>query len=402
MQSAITASYIGTKDALDALLEVFKHPHDGHLSYAITCSLGSAPLRRHWQDDPNYQIAKRLNNAKRTNQLKEPTPSASQAEFDTQKDLQIVRVSCEPERMLFTVKQFAAKPGQPVKLVFTNPDATDHNLLIVKDGTLAEVGMAANEMAKDPKFANSNFILESKRHLIIEAAPMIGPTRKSLVHVMRFKAPSEPGVYPYVCTFPGHWIVMRGDMVVASTDEEAQAILASRKPSIVQEWKLSDFADLTTVDDEATMMRGLQAWEKANCNQCHVFAGHGVKLGPDLTDIGKRFKGRELLKQVLEPSAEINKDYQAVQILTTSGTETTGVVTEETEQVVRLMPNLLTPKKTVAVAKSEIEFRQKSKISSMPVGLINVLTKQEVSDLISVLEFGGYKLPPHLQKHHQH
>ena len=36
--------------------------------------------------------------------------------------------------MLFTVKQFAVAAGQPVKIVFTNPDATDHNLVIVKPG----------------------------------------------------------------------------------------------------------------------------------------------------------------------------------------------------------------------------------------------------------------------------
>ena len=54
----------------------------------------------------------------------------------------------------------------------------------------------------------------SKRELILHASPMIGPTRKSLVHVLRFRAPAEPGIYPYVCTFPGHWMVMNGEMVV--------------------------------------------------------------------------------------------------------------------------------------------------------------------------------------------
>ena len=43
---------------------------------------------------------------------------------------------------------------------------------------------------------------------------MIGPTRKSLVHVLRFEAPTEPGVYPYVCTYPGHWRRMYGAMYV--------------------------------------------------------------------------------------------------------------------------------------------------------------------------------------------
>jgi len=29
-----------------------------------------------------------------------------------------------------------------------------------------------------------------------------------------FRAPAEPGRYPYLCTFPGHWMIMNGDLIV--------------------------------------------------------------------------------------------------------------------------------------------------------------------------------------------
>ena len=64
--------------------------------------------------------------------------------------------------MLFTNKQFSVRPGQPVKLVFLNPDATDHNLVLVQPGAMEEVGVAANAMARDPKNATSDFIPEEK------------------------------------------------------------------------------------------------------------------------------------------------------------------------------------------------------------------------------------------------
>ena len=410
MQSAITASYIGSREALDAVLDVFNHPQNDHLSYAVICALGSAPLRRYWDGNPDdqtgrlldYQIAHLLNRAKRSNELKEPTPGATQAEFDTQKSLKVIRISCEPERMLYTVKQFEAKPGQPIKLVFTNPDATDHNLLIVRDGALEEVGMAANQMARDPRHANSDFIPEEKRSLIIEASPMIGPTRKARVHVMRFHAPTQPGVYPYVCTFPGHWVVMRGNMVVAENQQQANFLIASRQPSIVREWKLKDFGKFVTAADETTMMRGMQSFMKANCHQCHAVSGHGANLGPDLTKIGDRFKGRNLLQHILEPSLEINEKYQTIQILDDSGREYSGVVKSEDNEQVTLIQNLLTPHKVVTIRKATVEHRSKSKRSSMPVGLVNVLSKQEAVDLVSFLEHGGYKLPAHLRKHHNH
>lgn len=401
MEAVIAASYIGTKDALDAALDVFLRPHDRHLTYAITCSLGSHTLRRHWENNPAYDVARQLKRASRKQVLQEPPPTASQAQFDTQTNLKVVRIGCMPERMRYTVNQFAVKTGQPVKIVFSNPDATDHNLLIVQPDALEEVGMAANAMAKDPKNANSDFIPAEKRSLIIEASPMIGPTRKAQVHVLRFIAPTEPGIYPFVCTFPGHWVVMKGDMVVADDLADVEAMLAARKPSIVREWKLSDFSDLAIDHNEQAIMRGMQAFEKARCNQCHVVAGHGIKLGPDLTDVAKRLKGEKLLQQILEPSSEINKEYQTYQFLLANGKVVSGFVTKEDDSHYHVITNLLIPTAITKVRKKDIDEKFVSKISAMPQGMANVLTAEEITNLLAFLESGGYQLPVHLNHNHE-
>ncbi len=404
MQAAIAASYVGDQAALDAVLDTLKHPHDGHLRYAITCALGSHTLRRHWETgDSQQQIARLLEQSRQDTSLKEPNPSAKDAQFDLSSNLKRVEIGCIPERMRFTVEQFDAKPGQPVKLVFRNPDATDHNLLIVQPGAMAEVGMAANEMAKDPKNANSNFHPKSKRDLILQASPMIGPTRKSRVHVLRFHAPTEPGIYPYVCTFPGHWVIMNGVMVVADTSDEAARMLAEAKPKVVREWKMSDFASLALHEDEATMMQGYQAFAKAGCNQCHVHSGHGVNLGPELTKVCERLKGLKLLQQILEPSSEIHKEYQPWTIVTDAGKVVTGVIKSSDEQGLHVITNLLLPDQIETIPHRDIEFRKPSSVSPMPNGLANVLTRKEIEDLVSFLQHGGYKPPPHLEhQHHQH
>ena len=303
--------------------------------------------------------------------------------------------------MRFTVEQFATKPGQPVKIVFANPDATDHNLVIVRPDALAEVGMAANAMARDPKNANSDFIPADKQSLILQASPMIGPTRKSLVHVLRFEAPAEPGVYPFVCTFPGHWVIMNGVMVVAETAEEAEELLAARKPTIVKEWTMDDFPAVTTKTDDESISRGMQAFVKARCNQCHAIAGHGINIGPDLTETGKRLKGEKLLQQILEPSSEINKKYQTTQFLMDSGKVLSGVVVKETETEFHIISNLLIPTAITAVPKSEVDEQFPSKISAMPKGMANVLTRPEIIDLVSFLET-GFNLPEHLKHKHMH
>ena len=401
MEAAIAASYVGTKEALDAIMDLFNHPAKGHLAYAIACSLGSESLQQHWKDNAQYNIEKLLRDAKRKLVIKEPNPSASQAQFDTQKNLKTVKISCVPERMLFTVSRFDVRPGQPVKVVFSNPDATDHNMVFVKPGALEEVGMAANEMARDPRNANSDFIPKSKKHLVLEASPMIGPTRKSLVSVLRFKAPTQPGLYPYVCTFPGHWIIMKGTMVVATNNDQAKTLVAANQPKVVSQWKLKDFANVREFKkDEASVMRGMQAFVKARCNQCHAVAGHGINLGPDLTDVAKRYQGQKLLKQILEPSSEIHKEFQTRQFLLGNGKMVSGVVVQESKKEYQVISNLITPKNITRVSKRDIDEQGLSKISSMPEGLVDVLTREEILNLVGFLEAGGHKLPDHLKHGH--
>jgi putative heme-binding domain-containing protein len=404
MEAAIAASWIGTQDALDAMLDVLKYPREGHLGYAITSALGSRTLRRHWENNSTYDVARLLRQASRKRKIKEPTASAKDAQFDSQKDLKRIDISCVPERMLFTVSDFAVTVGKPVKLVFVNPDATDHNLVIVQPGALAEVGMAANEMAKDPRNANSDFVPRHKQELILHASPMIGPTRASQISVLRFTAPDEPGVYPFVCTFPGHWVVMNGVMVVARDLAEAPAMLAASQPKIVREWKMLDFNDFdksTRSGDEQAIMRGMRTFVKARCNQCHIIAGHGVNLGPDLVETVKKTRGRELLQQILEPSHVINPKYLNHQFVLKDGRIVTGVIMKENKRSYEVATNLLTPTTLTRIRKRDVDERIESKVSAMPEGLINVLTRDEILDLHAYIEAGGYKLPEHLEHRHE-
>ncbi|MBI1246620.1 hypothetical protein GC197_02105 [bacterium] len=405
MQAAIAATYIGTKPAFTAMLDVLKHPRDGHLAYAINCALMSKTMRAHWEGNPRYNIARILKQAAEDTEIKEPKPTVAEAKFDAQRGLKLVKVSAMPERMLFDVKHFMVAPGQPVKIVFTNPDATDHNFVIVKPGTLAEVGMAANEMAKDPTNAKSDFIPREKMDLVIHNTPMIGPTKAAQIAVLRFEAPKEEGIYPYVCTFPGHWVVMNGVMVVAKDDASAQALMDASVPQVVKEWKFTDFADFDKTEhlkDDATLMRGMTAFVKARCNQCHVVAGHGTNLGPDLTESIKKLKGKQLLQQMVEPSSQINEKFQNVQFLTIGGRVITGVVVEEDDKQYRVATNLLTPNSLTTILKEDVDQMAPSKISPMPSGLLNILTKQEIYDLHSFIEAGGYEMPEHLKHLHQH
>ena len=136
--------------------------------------------------------------------------SARDAEFDSQKNLKVVKISAVKERMLYDVTRFVVRAGQPVRIDFTNPDATAHNIVIVAPGADEEIGLAANEMAKNPREAQrGQYVPKSKK--VLHATRMIAPLSAT---ALRFIAPKKPGDYPYICTFPGHWTIMKGIMVV--------------------------------------------------------------------------------------------------------------------------------------------------------------------------------------------
>jgi len=170
MEAVTAASHIGTVEALDAILPVFHRTMGSHLSYATRCALGSENLLRHWAD-PAAE-----------NGLRDEAYATVKTFYDnwgkrSQMDAMISKrsIGCLPERLMFDKTAFTVKAGQPVKLIFKNPDATAHNLLIVKPGSVEEVGMAGNEMAKDPKAAKKHFIPKSDK--VLHASKLLQPNR---------------------------------------------------------------------------------------------------------------------------------------------------------------------------------------------------------------------------------
>jgi putative heme-binding domain-containing protein len=195
---------------------------------------------------------------------------------------------------------------------------------------------------------------------------------------------------------------MNGVMVVAEDLADVAAMLAASKPRIVNEWTMADFAELKIPNGEQPVMRGMQAFVKARCNQCHVVAGHGVNLGPNLVESVKKIKGEKLLRQILEPSDEINEKFRTYQFLMDDGRIVSGVIVKDEPTEYHVITNLLIPNAVTRISKESVAEKIASKVSPMPVGLINVLTKGEILDVLAFLEAGGYQLPDHLQHKHHH
>ena len=111
--------------------------------------------------------------------------------------------------------------------------------------------------------------------------------------------------------------------------------------------------------------------------------------GPDLTSAGRRYSAHDLLDQVINPSKVINEQFSAVKVLTEDGMIHTGVVVNLSGDSMMLNTDLTDPNKRVKIDRKEIEEMAVSKISAMPAGLFNPMTKDEILDLIAYLISGG-------------
>jgi azurin len=97
-----------------------------------------------------------------------------------------------------------------VELTFDNVDVMPHNLVVVKPGAREKVGTAAMTMTPDDRDAKGRAYVPNSSEVV--AATKLLETGQS--ETLRLPAIRTEGVYEYVCTFPGHWIVMYGQLVV--------------------------------------------------------------------------------------------------------------------------------------------------------------------------------------------
>jgi len=112
-------------------------------------------------------------------------------------------------KMRFDKETFTVKAGDDVSLVFDNLDDMAHNVVISIPGTLEVVGKAADAMAAAKDGYEKSFVPDIPE--VLFATPLV--TGGESFH-LNFKVPSKPGDYPFICSFPGHWQMMKGMMKV--------------------------------------------------------------------------------------------------------------------------------------------------------------------------------------------
>jgi putative heme-binding domain-containing protein len=169
------------------------------------------------------------------------------------------------------------------------------------------------------------------------------------------------------------------------SDESPSAERTSRQ------WKLEDLEpELVELDRGRSFATGKRMFGIAKCNACHRMDGQGQEFGPDLAKLDlDKFTPHEILRHVLEPSAEINKDHQTYVVELESGQIITGLVIAEGTDSLKVVENPLSSTQPRSIRFDEIVDRTKSPKSIMPEGLLDKLSRDEILDLIGYIRARG-------------
>lgn len=117
-----------------------------------------------------------------------------------------VAVSAVPGQLRYDRSVITVRAGQRVAIALDNTDGMPHNIVILARGTdVEEAGRLLNEFVAQPGAAEADFMPPSLP--VVAVGPMLNSGQSG---TLSFTAPAEPGEYPFICTFPGHWRTMRG------------------------------------------------------------------------------------------------------------------------------------------------------------------------------------------------
>ncbi|MBM83158.1 MAG: hypothetical protein CMJ78_21560, partial [Planctomycetaceae bacterium] len=327
-------------------------------------------------------------------------------------DVPVIAIGTVPHRMIYDKERIAVQAGKPVEFRFSNTDNMPHNFAIVMPGSLEEVGELAERSARDADFQARGYIPKSGKVLIGSKLLQTGENQ-----AIAFEAPKTPGVYPYVCTYPGHYRRMYGALYVVANLAEYRAdpvaYLAANRLPLKDEllkfntrgkaWKFEELiGDVKELPMNRNFDVGKQLFKVANCVACHRLNNEGNVFGPDLAKLAdKKATSEHILRSLIEPSKDIHDKFASYSFQLITGKTVTGMVIKEDANNVSIVIDPLAKGKPTIIPKDDIDARKKSNVSMMPKGLLDKLSKEEILDLIAYVFAKGDKKNKlfHLHKH---
>ncbi len=111
----------------------------------------------------------------------------------------------------FDQTRIIVRSGAKLKLRFDNTDDMPHNVVVTTPGAADEIGAAALNMGLSGE--KLDYVPRSAKVLFYTS--LLQPGKSETIY---FTAPADPGEYPFVCTYPGHYLIMRGVLKVVAAN----------------------------------------------------------------------------------------------------------------------------------------------------------------------------------------
>jgi cytochrome c oxidase cbb3-type subunit III len=122
----------------------------------------------------------------------------------------------------------------------------------------------------------------------------------------------------------------------------------------------------------------------ANCSLCHMVAGRGGRLGPELTRVGAARSRAYLIDSIREPSKNISDErYYSATAVTRDGKQLQGVPMNEDAFTVQLMD---TDEKIHSLVKKDLKSYKVERKSPMPIYNEDLLSTKDMNDVVAYME----------------
>jgi putative heme-binding domain-containing protein len=172
-----------------------------------------------------------------------------------------------------------------------------------------------------------------------------------------------------------------------SAIELSGAIFTGRTPKM---WTLDELSEAASTGLKGRdFANGRKMFGAAACFACHRYGNAGGMTGPDLTGSGGRYSAHDLLDQIINPSKEINEQFAPIIVTKGNGEVMSGVVVNLNGDTLTINTDPSDPNQQVNVDRKTVKSIEPSKVSLMPPGLLSMLTKEEVLDLVAYVLSAG-------------
>jgi putative heme-binding domain-containing protein len=176
------------------------------------------------------------------------------------------------------------------------------------------------------------------------------------------------------------------ESLLANATPPVSPLAAIGSRAFVKEWTLEELTPIVANGlQNRDFAKGRKLFGEVACFACHRFSNEGGALGPDLTGVAGRFSSRDLLESILDPNKEVSDQYAPIVVTTTEGEQVTGRIMNLAGDNIMISVNMFDPNEIESVDRTKVESIEPSKVSMMPEGLLHLLNKDEVLDLMAYL-----------------